>query len=820
MKKFFLGKNKIIIFILIFIFGVTIAGNKIIAGDWGGPFAGYTWVNGQWTPPSTNQTGGSDSASGGSMPGGGAVGYSTRPNLNKLMGIVGGDNIKLKAGETLSIDTWTNYEVDPKLTPQESFSLCNKLGCRGLGASKGSYRPEITGPVAGWGTGYGVELPITGGYRYSVTIPADTIPGNDYRICRASQGDCTNELWTVYNDKANLANIYITILSDFDVPTLTFPANGAVVNSVPKLKWSVVSGAEYYPVSSMLLASSPVTETSSSNEFSLTSIDQTYAWTVAACKKQDTFPYSGDNTLSFKIGKDLTYGSPGFLRSFDGSIDELKIYNRGLSTSEVSDLFNMKNIISGLAAYWSFNEGTGINVADSSGNNNNAIINEPAPIIGYEPLPYGVACDMYSCDYNPPPIYGKPYDPTWVDGKSGKAVKFNHGETITVPNSTSLNPRAITISVWIKTSTIFGGAIVAKSSDTLGYVVRLNENKTVSFFDRGNTNTLVTKDAIPVDQWTHIAATGDTSGLKIYINGQLSISGTKPYGGDIVENCTEWSTPWTFTIKNANSSTQQQVASQTTQTTTTETLTNQEPTTQTQQTTCDASSYGTQVMVADLTSMGTKSDMCGSPQYYKVSILKNQTCDLKWTLQPDSNSDFDLYANWKDGALDRNSYDDRSTNGKGQQDELSKTGLSFGDYYAMAYKETKDTNTGTYSITPTLTNCKSSTQQTTTTQQQTTTTQQTAGTNSDGSWCYTFTTKLKYKETGYAVGALQAALRYEGLLNISKLTTYFGLATKQAVIAFQEKYKDTILMPSNLIKGTGYVGTATIKKLNELYGCK
>lgn len=48
------------------------------------------------------------------------------------------------------------------------------------------------------------------------------------------------------------------------------------------------------------------------------------------------------------------------------------------------------------------------------------------------------------------------------------------------------------------------------------------------------------------------------------------------------------------------------------------------------------------------------------------------------------------------------------------------------------------------------------------------------------------------------------------------ITGYFGEQTKNAVILFQEKYKDDILTPSDLEKGTGKVGAATIKKLNEV----
>lgn len=49
------------------------------------------------------------------------------------------------------------------------------------------------------------------------------------------------------------------------------------------------------------------------------------------------------------------------------------------------------------------------------------------------------------------------------------------------------------------------------------------------------------------------------------------------------------------------------------------------------------------------------------------------------------------------------------------------------------------------------------------------------------------------------------------------ITGYFGQLTKQAVIRFQEKYAADILIPNGLIKGTGIVGPATLKKLNEIF---
>ena len=44
----------------------------------------------------------------------------------------------------------------------------------------------------------------------------------------------------------------------------------------------------------------------------------------------------------------------------------------------------------------------------------------------------------------------------------------------------------------------------------------------------------------------------------------------------------------------------------------------------------------------------------------------------------------------------------------------------------------------------------------------------------------------------------------------------FYILTRQAVIRFQEKYKDEILAPWGLTQGTGYVGSSTRQKINEL----
>lgn len=75
---------------------------------------------------------------------------------------------------------------------------------------------------------------------------------------------------------------------------------------------------------------------------------------------------------------------------------------------------------------------------------------------------------------------------------------------------------------------------------------------------------------------------------------------------------------------------------------------------------------------------------------------------------------------------------------------------------------------------------------------------------------------LKKGARGNDVKILQEILVKEKLLSPDLITGYFGPLTFRAVIKFQEKYKDEILKPWDLSKGTGFVGPTTLKKINQL----
>ena len=80
-----------------------------------------------------------------------------------------------------------------------------------------------------------------------------------------------------------------------------------------------------------------------------------------------------------------------------------------------------------------------------------------------------------------------------------------------------------------------------------------------------------------------------------------------------------------------------------------------------------------------------------------------------------------------------------------------------------------------------------------------------------------FTRSLTVGSTGDDVSA-QALLIGEGVYPEALVTGYFGSLTRAAVIRFQDKYKDEILTPVGLTKGTGFFGPSTRTKANALLG--
>ncbi|TSC55221.1 MAG: hypothetical protein LiPW30_687 [Parcubacteria group bacterium LiPW_30] len=211
------------------------------------------------------------------------------------------------------------------------------------------------------------------------------------------------------------------------------------------------------------------------------------------------------------------FSSPGYY-PFKGLIDEVRIYNRALTASEILDLYKagdggiIKTIVSGktgLVGYWPMNEGVGTRADDVSGyKNNGTLLNSP----------------------------------TWVTGKLGKALSFNGTNSVVdfgtkFPNITT----AITVSAWVNpgsTQMTYADIWGNHQGDVKGIVMQQNAATTNQFlWSYGNgvgwTNNSGTFN-LTANTWTHVVAIKDASYCYVYLNGVEQVSARGNCVSDIV----------------------------------------------------------------------------------------------------------------------------------------------------------------------------------------------------------------------------------------------------------------------------------------------
>ena len=160
---------------------------------------------------------------------------------------------------------------------------------------------------------------------------------------------------------------------------------------------------------------------------------------------------------------------------------------------------------SGLVAAYSFREGTGNVLTDSSGYGNNGTISNA----------------------------------TWSSaGRYGGALSFNGTNSrVDVPDAASLDlTSAMTLEAWVRPSTVTGWrtVLLKEQSGGLVYCIYANSNN-----NRPSTHIYVTSEVdtrssakLSANTWTHLAATYDGTVLRLYVNGNQASS--RSVGGNIL----------------------------------------------------------------------------------------------------------------------------------------------------------------------------------------------------------------------------------------------------------------------------------------------
>lgn len=199
--------------------------------------------------------------------------------------------------------------------------------------------------------------------------------------------------------------------------------------------------------------------------------------------------------------RDLCFGSNGGSQKFfKGIIDEIYLYDRALSNSEIEDYYNATKPIPQMISIWHFDENSGNIAYDSKGNNDGTIS-------GAE----------------------------WTSGISGSGLDFNgEGGRVLIPNSEDLNivGENLSFSYWFKMQEIGdSGAMIFKNTQ---YLSRINSEGRVNFaIYKPNLSEAYMdwSDRITDTDWHHVATTYDGSQMKIFVDGQCLK--TKQTSGDI-----------------------------------------------------------------------------------------------------------------------------------------------------------------------------------------------------------------------------------------------------------------------------------------------
>lgn len=226
-------------------------------------------------------------------------------------------------------------------------------------------------------------------------------------------------------------------------------------------------------------------------------------------------------TGSVSNSSNLTIGTMYGWQS-DGVVDDVRIYNRALSASEVSAMYKSGQVTlktvsnSGLVGYWAMNEATGTVAMDSSGNGNNAM------------------------------FYG---GPAWTNGKRGKALSFNPSTPDYVKTSGTLgSPTTVTVSAWMKaddTASSNYRYVVNQGRDNYcsGYSIRYYNGNI--YFDVNTNSADDGCEASPstsytdTTNWHHVVGVYDQTTAYLYVDGVLRNSANASISGPIVYKYSE-----------------------------------------------------------------------------------------------------------------------------------------------------------------------------------------------------------------------------------------------------------------------------------------
>jgi flagellin-like protein len=183
---------------------------------------------------------------------------------------------------------------------------------------------------------------------------------------------------------------------------------------------------------------------------------------------------------------------------FDGTIDEVRVYDRALSAVEISDIYNMTfiRVLDNTNAIWHLDEVSGTTAYDSSGNNHNGTL-----------LPSGSG-------------------PTWTSGEFANALSFDGIDDYDNVGDLGARPIKGTISYWMKSDAVVSSRNTMSTGGAGNIGFRFEQATGGGFVvaignDGGSFTGHPYSTSLQASIWYHVVLTWDSSQSKVwgYLNG-------------------------------------------------------------------------------------------------------------------------------------------------------------------------------------------------------------------------------------------------------------------------------------------------------------
>lgn len=118
----------------------------------------------------------------------------------------------------------------------------------------------------------------------------------------------------------------------------------------------------------------------------------------------------------------------------------------------------------------------------------------------------------------------------WTGGKMGNALQFDGlKDYVQVPDSSTLEPADVTISMWVYPTQWTGthrALVTKRASSADGYFIFYLSGGYINWDFGGGSYRWNTGYLPPLNTWTHLVFTRDSTGRKLYVNGSLQASTT------------------------------------------------------------------------------------------------------------------------------------------------------------------------------------------------------------------------------------------------------------------------------------------------------